>query len=57
MSKEPEELKEDKGGQEGGVLGSPGEGSVLRYLPLPRAQEPLAMEDWLTGVCTFLPIM
>lgn len=43
MSKEPEELKEDKGGQEGGELGSPGEGSVLWYLPLPRAQEPLPM--------------
>lgn len=38
-----------------------GEGSILRYPPLPRAQEPLclcpeAREVWLTGVCIFLSI-
>lgn len=40
MSKEPEELREDKGGREGGD-GQTGEGSILRYPALPRAQEPL----------------
>lgn len=42
-------------------MGRPREGSILRYPPLPRAQEPLclrpeAREVWLTGVCIFLSI-
>lgn len=41
MSKEPEELKEDKGGRKEERQVDLGEGSILRYPTLPRAQEPL----------------